>query len=152
MKAIILFAIEYVLAFGCAVFAFRQGARAERLGAIWLAIDLIGGAVINLLRIDSPTLHLLEDGVFAVGLLPLAIIYVSYWVGAATLLAAALFSLEALYLVNDWAVDDTYMMVNNGLWLALPLTFLISGVSNYLRRKRAEHRRDGGVPASAALT
>jgi hypothetical protein len=151
MKAFAVFAIEYLLAFGCAAFAFRQGDRPERLGAILLVIDLIGGATINLLRLDSPTLYLIEDGVFAVGLLPLAVIYVSYWIGAATLLAAALFSLEALYLVNDWTLDNTYMRINNGLWLALPLTFLISGICNWLRRRRDAASISAALPPSAVL-
>lgn len=145
MQGYFLFSLENAFALMCAIFAFSQGDRGERLGAIWLALDLAGGTIINFLRIDSPALHLLEDGIFAVGLLPLAVIYVSYWIGAVTLLAAGLFALEALYLINDWPADGGYMLTNNLLWIAVPLTFLVSGFCHYVRRKR---RVDSTVAAS----
>jgi hypothetical protein len=109
------------------------------------------GAVLGFTGYDAPVVHLVEDGVFAVGLLPLAMIFVSYWIGLVTLIAAALFSLEAIYLLNDWPTDLTYAWVNNTLWLSVPLVFLSAGGANLLRKRRdARRQQQADVEATAA--
>jgi len=57
--------------------------------------------------------------------------------GLLTLLSAALFCLEALYLLNDWPVDKTYIDINNILWFIAPLIFLGCGLVNLRRNRRA---------------
>lgn len=146
MLSYALVAAEYVLMAACAAFAFNQGGRAERLGAAWFAINMAVSAIANVLGHDEPVVHLVEDGIFAVGLLPLAMIFVSYWIGLVTLIAAALFSLEALYLLNDWPTDNTYAWLNNCLWLSVPLVFLSAGSSSFLKNRRAARE----TPALAA--
>jgi hypothetical protein len=133
----ILLVIEYALMGVCAAFAYRQGGRAERTGAVWFCANMAVSAVASFAGLVSPVIQLVEDGVFALGLLPLAMIYVSYWMGLLTFIAAALFSLEALYLLNDWQIDTTYIWVNNALWLSAPLVFLICGLSNLRKSRRA---------------
>lgn len=147
MQAYALIAFEYVIMAACAAFAYRRGGRGEQLGAIWFAANMAVSICGTLLGFDSPLSHLIQDGTFAVGLLPLAMIFVSYWIGLVTLIAAALFSLEALYLLNEWPTDVSYAWVNNCLWLSVPLVFLISGVSNLLRDRRAA--RAAAAPAGA---
>lgn len=136
--------IEDALILTCAAFAYREGQRPERLGALWLGANTIAGVL--LLGGDSPTVHLVLDGVYAVGLLPLAIIYVSYWVGLLTLIAAALFGLEAVYLVNDWPIDRAYADINNALGLAGPLVMLICGLANGWRRRRRSMVEERAFP------
>ena len=131
---------EYVLTGACAAFAYKQGGRAERLGAAWFALNMVVGLVINFFGNDAPVFHLVEDGIFAVGLLPLAMIFVSYWIGLVTLIAAALFSLEAFYLLNDMPTDLTYAWVNNCLWLSVPLVFLSAGSAKFLEKRREARR------------
>jgi cell division protein FtsW (lipid II flippase) len=148
MQAYALIAVEYVIMAACATFAHRRGGRGEQLGAIWFAANMAVSICAILLGFDSPLSHLILDGIFALGLLPLAMIFVSYWIGLVTLIAAALFSLEALYLLNEWPNDRAYAWVNNCLWLSVPLVFLISGVANLWRDRRGA--RAAAPPAGAA--
>jgi hypothetical protein len=153
MQTYPLVAAEYVVMGACAAFAYKQGDRAERLGAIWFALNLIVNIATSVFGLggDGAVIHLVEDGVFAVGLLPLAMIFVSYWIGLVTLIAAALFSLEAIYLLNDWPTDLTYAWVNNTLWLSVPLVFLSAGGANLLRKRRdARRQQQADVEATAA--
>lgn len=146
-----LVAAEYVLMVACAVFAFKQGDRAEQLGAAWFGLNMAVSAIANVLGHDAPVVHLVEDGIFAIGLLPLAMIFVSYWIGLVTLVASALFSLEALYLLNDWPTDNAYAWLNNTLWLSVPLVFLGAGGSNFLKNRReARRQRQAAVETAAA--
>lgn len=141
MQTYPLVAAEYVVMGACAAFAYKQGDRAERLGALWFVLNMAVSAIANILEYDAPVVHLVEDGVFAVGLLPMAMIFVSYWIGLVTLIAAALFSLEAIYLLNDWPTDLSYAWVNNTLWLSVPLVFLSAGGANFLQKRRDARRQ-----------
>jgi hypothetical protein len=140
-----------VVILGVALFAYREGALAERLGGVWLGCNTVVGAALLLLDLDSPLSHLIADGVFATGLLPLAVIFASYWIGLVTLAAAALFSLEAIYLIYELPMDQTFAQINNVLVLSVPLVMLCSGVVNRWRRKRRERaERRAGVAIAAA--
>lgn len=132
-----LLATQYVVIGACAGFAYVQGDTGARLGAAWFALNMAVSAAVNFLGLDSTLAHLVEDGVFALGLLPLAMIFVSYWIGLVTLSAAALFSLEAVYLLNDRPVDNVYAWINNTLWYLIPIIFLASGFANLLRNRSA---------------
>jgi hypothetical protein len=147
MHGFAVLAADNLVTSACAALAYSQGGRAERLGVIWLSGNLVLGAVANILNLDSPTAHLVEDGLFALGLLPLAVIYVSYWVGMATVIATALFGLEAVYLIDDRPSDPAYAWINNCLWLALALVLLVSGLTNLVRNRRA---RIGALGANCA--
>jgi len=74
MQTYPLVAAEYMVMAACAAFAFKQGDRAERLGAAWFATNMVVSAVFNFAGLDTPVVHLVEDGIFAVGLLPMAMI------------------------------------------------------------------------------
>ncbi len=147
MHGFAVLALDNLVIAACAALAYRQGGRAERLGVIWLGGNMVLSAAAYLSNVASPTAHLVEDGLFALGLLPLAVIYVSYWIGMATLIATALFALEAAYLIDDRASDRTYVWINNCLWLALALVLLISGLTNLIRNRRA---RIGALGANCA--
>lgn len=141
-------AIEYAAMLACAAFAYRQGGRAEQIGAVWFSANMIISAAAYVSGFASPVVQLVEDGVFALGLLPLAMIYVSYWMGLLTFIAAALFSLEALYLLNDWQIDTTYIWVNNILWLSAPLVFLVCGFTNVRRNRRKAREVEASAVAA----
>ena len=144
----VLLLVEYALMGVCAAFAYTQGGRAERRGAVWFGANMAVNAVASFSGFVSPVIQLVEDGIFALGLLPLAMIYVSYWMGLLTFIAAALFSLEALYLLNDWHIDTTYIWINNILWLSAPLVFLVCGFTNLRRNRRTARQGEAStVPA-----
>jgi hypothetical protein len=137
MPGNLIVAIEYALIAGCVGFAYWQGGRADRLGAIWFGANMILSGIVTVAGFRSTVVQLVMDGTYALGLLPLAMIYVSYSMGLLTLLSAALFCLEALYLLNDWPVDRTYIDTNNILWFIAPLIFLGCGLVNLRRNRRA---------------
>jgi len=128
------------LAIACAGLAYSQGSRADRIGALWFSANMAFTAIAYVAGFSSPVVQLVEDGVFALGLLPLAMIYVSYWMGLLTLVAAALFSLEAFYLLNDRPMDNLYSWINNTLWLMAPIIFLVCGLANLGKKRRAAKR------------
>jgi hypothetical protein len=142
MQAYALLMAEYLVMGACAAFAHRQGGRAEKFGALLFGSNAVIGAVFGFAGFASPIIQLVEDGMFALGLLPLAMIFVSYWIGLITFVAAALFALEALYLLNDWPIDNAYRWINNTLWLLVPLIFLISGFSNRMKNRRVARVSD----------
>jgi hypothetical protein len=127
MHAIVFVTVYYLVPFVAAAFAFQQGERGDRLGAVWFCANILFGGLFELLGLSSPTMHLVTDGIFATGLLPLAIIYASYWVGALCLIASALFTLEAVYLIDERAIDHAYAIANNALLLSTPAVLMISG-------------------------
>jgi hypothetical protein len=134
MQGYIIVAIEYLIVLASGIFAYRQGGLPERLGLIWWGVNIVVGVLLTTANLDTPLSHLILDGVFAIGLLPLAMIFVSYWIGAVTLISAALFGLEAVYLLNDRPIDPVYAWVNNSLLLLIPAAFLSSGFVNIYRR------------------
>jgi hypothetical protein len=142
MQTYALLTAEYLVMGACAAFAYQQGGRAEKFGALLFGSNTVIGAVVGFAGFASPIIQLVEDGMFALGLLPLAMIFVSYWIGLITFVAAALFALEAIYLLNDRPVDNAYLWINNSLWLLVPLIFLVSGFSNRMKNRRVARVSD----------
>jgi hypothetical protein len=128
---------DYVFMLGAAAAAYRYGGAAERFGAMWYALNICLSVLATLFASDSPTSHLIFDGAFALGLLPLSMIFVSYEMGVITLISTALFTLEAVYLINDLAADKVYARMNNILTLLIPTVFLAAGLLGRSRRRRA---------------
>jgi hypothetical protein len=141
MHSIVSVAVFYVMALGSAAFAYVHGERGDRVGALWYSVNVIVSGIFNLVGLSSPTAHLISDGIFATGLLPLAVIYASYWVGALTLIGAGLFALEAVYLIDERAIDLAYATANNALCIAVPIVLMISGGCNLWRSWRARQRK-----------
>ena len=150
MSTYALIAAEYLVMGGCAAFAYSQGGRGEQLGAAWFGVNMAMSATAFFSGLDSPLVHLIQDGIFALGLLPLAMIFVSYWIGLVTLIAAALFSLEALYLLKEWPTDNTYAWINNSLWFLVVLVYLSAGTVSLLRNRRAARQARGSESAAVS--
>ena len=131
-----IFAGQVLLLLSCAGFSFAMGGVAERRGVIWWCLNYLIGTALVLAGWKSPTGSLILDGIYATGLLPLAMIYVGWSVGALTLLAAAAFSLEAFYLIQDLPVDGFYSLWNNIIAAGTGVVFLASGLSNWICCRR----------------
>jgi len=126
--------IAQVLIFGLAI---RYGDRAIRLGAIWSAANVFLHAALSLCGLTSPTLHLINDGIYATGLLPLAFFTVSPWIGALALLACGSFILQSWYLLGDRPFDRTFALVNDAIMIAYLLTFIAATVASMAGRRTA---------------
>jgi len=152
MLWILIFAAQFLLMIGAAAFAFAMGGSAERQGALWWGLNYVVTTILVAMGWNSPTLQLVVDGICATGFLPLAVLYVSWWAGAIALLSASVFSLEALYLLQDQKVDMFYMQVNNIITIGTGLVFLACGFANlFARRRRAKaSRAQAGLQFAAA--
>jgi hypothetical protein len=141
---IILAVAAQVLIFG---FAIKYGDRVIRLAAIWISANVFLHSMLSLGGVASPTLHLIADGIFATGLLPLAFFSVSPWIGVLALLACGSFILQSFYLLGDRATDRMFVHVNDAITLAYLITFFAGTVASILARR---HERPGPVAAGLA--
>jgi hypothetical protein len=146
----VIFVAQLALMVGAAGFAFAMGGTVERLAAAWWAGNCILNTTLIAVGWDSPTVQLVLDGICATGFLPFAVIFVSWWAGALTLLAASVFTLEAIYLLQEKPADMFYAAVNNAITLATGFVFLASGLAGLWSRRRAAKSTPAGVPAAAA--
>ncbi len=126
----IIFAVQVIVLLACLALAYYTGGPAERLAAIWWGANWAAATLLIFLNLNSPTLQLILDGICATGFLPLAFIYVNWLAGAVALLQAATFTLEAAYLLEDQKIDRFYVVVNDGITLAIALMFLAAGLAN----------------------
>jgi hypothetical protein len=138
MLCLVVYVGQLILLASCAAVAYAAGGVPERRGALWFAANYALGSVLLAVRWDSPTTTFVLDAIYAIGLLPLAIIYVSWWVGAMTLIAAAAFSLEAVYLIQEWPSDRLYLICTNMVAGGTASILLMSGLTNLVGRRRAQ--------------
>src|SRR5206468_2642817 len=141
--------VQLLLVIGSAAFACAVGDEPDRRAALWLIANYVVGTTVMAAGWTSPTMNLVLDGIYATGFLPLAIIYVSWLAGALTLLAAGIFSLEAAYLLQDRLADRFYVHVNNGVTLAIAVTFVTSGVLSLRQRRKEAVAQDRNGLAAA---
>jgi hypothetical protein len=106
-------ALSLVVA-GC-LFSLWKGGPPERLGG---AIVLTNTILVFMLdrflpREALPVGELVIDGLTAVGLLGVVLVYGSLWLGGAMLLYAVQFSLHAFYFVTERTPDRLHAILNN---------------------------------------
>jgi hypothetical protein len=110
---IVFVALAVVLA-GC-LFSVWKGGHAERIGGVivlsntllvW-AIAMFGTASVQSVA------ELVVDGLTALGLLAVVLIYGSLWLGGAMLLYGLQFTLHAFYFVTERAPDRLHAIINN---------------------------------------
>ena len=118
--------------------AVRFGGPAERIGGCWVAANVIVQIVLTGGYMRSPTLQLLVDGIYATGLIPLAVIYVSWFIGIMAFVVCAAFTQEAVYLLADIPFSGTSTIVNNLVCLTSTLALLASTVASWMHRRRLE--------------
>jgi hypothetical protein len=121
-------------------FVIRFGDRVMRLAAIWMLANIVAHSAASLAWDGSPTFHLVDDGIYATGLLPLAFFSVSPWIGALALLACGSFILQSVYLLADRPTDLMFMVVNNVITLTALLVLTVGGAGPLVRRVRERAR------------
>ena len=122
-------------------FALKAGGRAEQGGALWLFLNTAIQLVNELSGLHSTVVHLIADGVYAVGLLPAAVLYVSYWIGAQTLLSAVGFTLEAAYLLTDRPPDSLFVNLSNAIFAFMLLNLNIATAASVWVRRRDANKQ-----------
>src|SRR4051794_29763846 len=112
-----LFLIIFIIAAQVLIFgsAIRYGDRVIRLAAVWICVNIGVHHVLSVGGVASPTFHLINDGIYATGLLPLAFFSVSPWTGVLALLACGSFVLQSFYLLSERATDRLFMTVNDAI-------------------------------------
>ncbi len=126
----LIYILEHVLIFGVCFFAWRFGALPEKIAGAWLAGNVTAFAIAIALGRQSPMISLVFDGIFSIGLLPLAMFFVSWSVGVMCLIQTGSFAVQAFYLLNDKPADAAFSALTttavNGLVVALFISTLLS--------------------------
>jgi hypothetical protein len=125
-------------------FAINCGDRTLRWTGIWILGNSLFHTLLACGGVTSPTLHLINDGVYATGLLPLAFLTVSPWVGALALLACGAFIVQSVYLLSDRPTDWTFAVLNNVITVVALATLATGAAIAMLdrRRDRLEDAKD----------
>jgi hypothetical protein len=123
------------LGVGICLFAFWKGDRAERIaGALILANLALSVAGDFVFGRAMPLVQLIGDGVTALGLLALALLYASLWLGGAMLLYAVQFSLHSYYFVSNRPVDILHAVINNFDFMGVLLCLAVGTAISARRR------------------
>jgi hypothetical protein len=114
---------------GC-LFSLWKGGPAERVGGgVVLATLLLTILATTFLPVGvQPIAELVIDGLAALALLAVVLIYGSLWLGGAMLLYAAQFSLYAFYFVTERPNDRLHAIVNNADFMGITF-FLVFGTA-----------------------
>jgi hypothetical protein len=114
---------------GC-LFSLWKGGPAERVGGgVVLATLLLTILATTFLPVGvQPIAELVIDGLAALALLAVVLIYGSLWLGGAMLLYAAQFSLYAFYFVTERPNDRLHAIVNNADFMGITF-FLVIGTA-----------------------
>lgn len=121
------------------LFAFWRGGPAERIGAGVILANLLltlGSSMAAPAGLQ-PLIQLGLDGLTALVLAGLALLYASLWIGVVMILYAAQFALHGYYLVAQKAVDSTHVIVNNGDFLLVSLSLAVGTAVAWRRREAA---------------
>lgn len=138
--------------------AWFKGGRPERSGAVlyasaWAGFDLTI-AISRSLGVSSSAnftilLNLTSDMVVAVGLLIIALRYMSLWLGAAMWVQSLCFVVHSLMLDGDSAGQRVYLAITNVLSFAV-LACLLTGTLASWRRRVSTVRRVAFQPTPLA--
>ena len=123
--------------FGC-LFSLWKGGVPERVGGgVVLATLLLPILATPFLPVAmQPIAELVIDGMAALALLAVVLIYGSLWLGGAMLLYAAQFSLYAYYFVAERPNDRFHAVVNNGDFMGITFCLIIGTAVAWWRRTR----------------
>ena len=120
-------------------FALAKGGRAERYAALVILANFAVGGVGGLEFGQNAALifRLANDGLAAMALMSITVIYASPWLGLAMLLYAGQFSLHAFYFVTGRNVaDHLHAVVNNVLFSGILFCLMAGTVMSWRRRTR----------------
>ena len=123
--------------------ALWKGETPERLAGGFLLLSMAFNIMPSAFLPNGyfPMVELIGDGLTALGLLALTVIYGRLWLGAALLFQAAQFTLHSFYLVTERKNDLFHAVVNNVDFLGIMLSMALgTGLAVHRRsaRRRAE--------------
>jgi hypothetical protein len=120
---------------GC-LFSLWKGGPPERVGGgVVLATLLLTILATTFLPVGGqPIAELVIDGMAALALLAVVLIYGSLWLGGAMLLYAAQFSLYAYYFVAEKPNDRFHAIVNNCDFIGITACLIIGTAVAWRRR------------------
>lgn len=135
-----------ILTIGICLLALWKGGRAEQIGAGLILANATFSGVTGFLfpNSDLAVVWLVGDGVAAAGLLIVAVVYASFWLGGVMMLYAILFALHSYYFVTAREVDLFHARVNNIDFLAISVCLAIGTALSW--RKRVVARRRTPTP------
>ena len=135
-----------VLTLGICLFALWKGGQAERLGGGLILANALLGNLGDFFfpHADLAVVWLVGDGVTAVGLLVVAVVYASFWLGGVMILYAILFTLHSFYFVTQREVDLFHARVNNLDFLAISVCLAIGTVIAWRKRVKARRAAQAG--------
>ena len=112
-----------------------KGGKAERLAAVVVAANMILGLATSQLAPDfEGMVRFANDGLAAVALLAVTLIYGAPWMGGVMLLFAAQFSMHSYYLVMARESDYVYALINNINFSGIIWCLIIGTVVSWRRR------------------
>lgn len=118
-------------------FALWKGGPAERIAAAIIVANVVFG-FLNWSFVQSQIVDLGIDGLSALALLAVTLRFASPWLGAAMLVYALQFGLDAYYLVLERpsASDKLHVAINNADSLAISLCLAAGTIVAWRRRAR----------------
>jgi hypothetical protein len=129
--------VAFVLCIAGCVLAFAKGGASERIGAGVILANLVV-ATANYSSFGNQIADLCIDGLTATALLVLAIRYAAPWLGAAMLIFAVQFGLDAFYFVLERRPDHFHDLVNNADTLGVSICLAAGAILAWRRRTRAQ--------------
>jgi hypothetical protein len=135
LDPIIFVALATVLA-GC-LFSLWKGGPAERIGGAIVLVNILLVLIMDIFPLHSQAvIELAVDGLTAMGLLAVVLIYGSLWLGGAMLLYALLFTMHAFYFVTERAPDRLHGIVNNADTVGIIWCLVIGTALAWRKRTR----------------
>lgn len=130
--------IGWLIILAASLAAWRLGDKPERQAALLILVTSFLASFPKLIADQElqRLIFLALDGVFAVGLLLLALRHARVWLGVAVLLQGVQFSLHAYYLVANRAYDNAYALVNNIVSLGVLCSLSVGSVLAWRNRCR----------------
>lgn len=116
------------------LFGFVKGGAAERVAAAIILANLLIGMA-NTAYFHQQILSLVNNGLTAILLLPLAVRYASLWLGGVMILYSLQFGLHAVYYVLERPRDTLYANLNNLDFFAVCLCLLFGTILAWRRRR-----------------
>lgn len=147
MSAISIKLVLNALFFAGAVLAIWKGGPAERFGGMAVIANVLIGQTLHMLAPDlDDMVRLVNDGLTALVLLGVTVLYSALWMGGVMLLFAVQFSMHSYYLVTERPTDHLYALVNNLDFMGVSNFLLLGTGAAWLARARRT-KRETAVPA-----
>ena len=139
---------------GACLFAFVAGSTAERMAAGVIVLNIaVGYAAQDYFPDIADSIRMANDGLAALVLLVLAVLYAAPWLGGCMLFYAAQFGLHSYFLVLQLSNNSSlHSTLNNFNFFGVTCCLLAGAwvTSRRRARRRAAKRADAASPAPSA--